>query len=283
MVQSQRPDPLDAQAFFEALPSNRECAISMLRAQVPDDGPPTPRGAAFIESGEWDSSTLIPIVFISLDPCVGQVGDVTKGEGVCFCGLRLGDCTSRTHLGSVWREFRPGRFIPGGTRIGAGHYHTPSLPSAELGGPITSSIARVLRDPSDPVVLSLGQWKFIIEEWVVGAVASTPSSGEFSFETEPRPKEPKEEDASPDSGGDKSGAKFEKTSDRLENISESETEPEDSKPASSEQRAGPTVDTVDSSDSEDDQKSSREKSFVMSNLTALLTELPVLQGTRSSS
>jgi hypothetical protein len=213
MVQSQRPDPLNvgdgapfnAQAFFEALPSNQECALSMLRAQVPDDRPPTPRAAAFIESGEWDSSSLIPIVFISLDPCVGQVGDVTKGEGVRFCGLCLGDCTSRTHLGSVWREFRPGWFIPGGTRIGAGHYRTPSLPSAELGGPITSSIARVLCDPSDPVVLSLGQWKFIIEEWVVGAVASTPSSGEFSFETEPRPKEPKEEDASPDSGGDKSG------------------------------------------------------------------------------
>jgi hypothetical protein len=286
MVQSQRPDPLNvggggpfnAQAFFEALPSNRERALSMLRAQVPDDGPPTPRAAAFIESGEWDSSALIPIVFISMDPCVGQVGAVTKGEGVRFCGLRLGDCTSRTHLGSLWGEFRPGWSIPGGTRIGAGHYRTPSLPSAELGGPITSSIARVLRDPSDPVVLSLGQWKFIIEEWVVGAVASTPSSGEFSFETEPTSFEPKEEGASSDPEENKSDPKLGKISGRLDNISESEPEPEDLKPALFEQRAGPTVDSVESSDSDDDQKSSRNKSSGASKLSSLLTEFRVLQG-----
>jgi hypothetical protein len=287
MVQSQRPDPINvggvapfnAQAFFEALPSNRERALSMLRAQVPDDGPPTPRAAAFIESGEWDSSTLIPIVFISLDPCVGQVGAVTKGEDVRFCGLCPGDCTSRTHLGFVWHEFRPGWFIPGGTRIGAGYYRTPSLPSAELGGPITSAIAKVLRDPSDPVGLSLGQWKFIIEEWVVGAVASTPSSGEFSFETEPRQMKPKEEDAVSDVGEDESVVKAEKASGLSEKISEVESEAEVPKPAASKRVAGPTVDTVDSSDSENEgQKSSRKESFLMSNLTSLLTELRVLQG-----
>jgi hypothetical protein len=148
-------------------PSSRHCrlmAMSMLRAQVPDDGPPTPRAATFIESGEWDSAVLILMVFIPAEPCVGCVGSVTEGDCMRFCGLRPSDCGLRTHASFVWTEFRPGWFIPGGTRSGAGFYRFPALPnSAELGGPITASIARALRDPNDPVAFSLGQWKFVIE------------------------------------------------------------------------------------------------------------------------
>jgi hypothetical protein len=292
MVQSQRPNPINvggvapfnAQAFFEALPSNRESALSMLRAQVPDDGPPTPRAATFIESGEWDSSTLIPIVFIAIDPCVGQVGIVAKGEGVRFCGLRLGDCSSRTHVGFVWVEFRPGWFIPGGTRNGSGYYRSPSLPSAELGGPITSSIAKVLRDPNDPVVLSLGQWKFVIEEWVVGAVATTPSSGEFSFETESGPQGPKSESGSPtddtisDSNEAEKNVKAKMSPVGPGGASEPKMESEEPKSTTSKGKAGPTADAIDSSDSDEDRQSSRKESSDKSKLTGLLMEFRVLQG-----
>jgi hypothetical protein len=51
-----RPNPLnvgafDARAFFEAVAVDRERACSLMRAQVPDDGPPSPRAQAFIDSG----------------------------------------------------------------------------------------------------------------------------------------------------------------------------------------------------------------------------------------
>jgi hypothetical protein len=92
MVESQQPDhinvggeaPFNAQAFFEVLPSNRERAMSMLRAQVPDNGPQTPRAVTFLESGEWDSSTLISIMYIPPKPCIGRVGTITVKEKVCI-------------------------------------------------------------------------------------------------------------------------------------------------------------------------------------------------------
>ena len=44
--------PFEAQAFFEAIPSDPERAMALLCTQVPSDGPPTPRAAVFLENGE---------------------------------------------------------------------------------------------------------------------------------------------------------------------------------------------------------------------------------------
>jgi hypothetical protein len=70
----------NAQAFFEAIPSNRETAMSMLRSQVPDDGPPTPRAQTYIDSGEWDNGVLLQLTFVRNDPCTGRVGSETEGD-----------------------------------------------------------------------------------------------------------------------------------------------------------------------------------------------------------
>jgi hypothetical protein len=81
MASSRCPDPLNvglnpsfnAQSFFEAISSDRDRAVSMLRAQVPLDGPPTPRAAEYIINGEWDDESSLPISFVSSDACVGWV------------------------------------------------------------------------------------------------------------------------------------------------------------------------------------------------------------------
>jgi hypothetical protein len=56
MVESNKPNLINVgmasfntRAFFEAVPANREPAMDMLRAQVPADGPPTPRAKEYID------------------------------------------------------------------------------------------------------------------------------------------------------------------------------------------------------------------------------------------
>jgi hypothetical protein len=171
MVESNKPDRINvgmasfnARAFFEAVPASRELAIGMLRSQVPATGQPTPRAQEYIDNGEWDSNVLLVLSFVPLESCTGRVGTVTEGDTARFCGLRPGSCSSRAHMASVWSLFRLGWFIPGGTHKGAGVFRAPSLPRAEQGGPITSTIAKSLRDPTDPFSLSVGQWKFVISE-----------------------------------------------------------------------------------------------------------------------
>ena len=66
----------DAQAFFEAIPSDRERAVAMLRTQVPTDGPVTPRAAAYINNGEWDQRSLLSLRFVPAEACTGRVGVV---------------------------------------------------------------------------------------------------------------------------------------------------------------------------------------------------------------
>jgi hypothetical protein len=141
----------------------------MLRSQVPDDGPPTPRAQTYIDSGEWDSGVLLQLT------C-----DVAQ-----FCGLRRSDCSSRSHLISMWKLFRPGWRIPGGSHKGAGFFRGPSLPSADAGGPVTATITQNLRSKVDPFALSGGQWKFVLDEWIIWrATSSSRDDAAFSFETE---------------------------------------------------------------------------------------------------
>ena len=92
--------PFEAQAFFEAIPSDPERGMALLRTQVPSDGPPTPRAAVFLENGEWDDSTTITVTFVSSDTCVGRVGVVVSGDGVRFCGLPRIDCGAKLHATS---------------------------------------------------------------------------------------------------------------------------------------------------------------------------------------
>ena len=72
-------------AFFEAIPSDRERAVAMIAAQVPPDGPPTPKVEPYLRSGEWDDDNLVSIVFVGSDCCFGKVGD-GSGVHLCFCG-----------------------------------------------------------------------------------------------------------------------------------------------------------------------------------------------------
>jgi hypothetical protein len=182
---SGRINTFNAQAFFEAIPSDRERAMSMLGSQVSDDGPPTPRAQTYIDLGEWDNGVLLQLTFIGIDPCTGRVGSVTESDVARFCGLGRSECTSRSHLLSVRKLYRPGWRIPGGNHKGAGFFRGPSLPSADAGGPITATIAQSLRLKTDPFALSAGQWKFVINKWIIWkATSNNPEDGAFSFETE---------------------------------------------------------------------------------------------------
>jgi hypothetical protein len=76
MVESNKPNPINvgmasfnAQAFFEVVPANRELAMDMLRAQVPAEGPPTPRAQEYIDNGEWDSGALLALSFGAMESC----------------------------------------------------------------------------------------------------------------------------------------------------------------------------------------------------------------------
>jgi hypothetical protein len=127
MASSRRPGPVNvgtvpafnAQSFSEAIPSDRDRAVAMLRAQVPMDGPSTPRAAEYIINGEWDDELSLPILFVSSDACVGWVGSIVTGNTVRFCGLFSVECRSRTHSSTIWHSFQSGWFIPGGAHRGA--------------------------------------------------------------------------------------------------------------------------------------------------------------------
>jgi hypothetical protein len=95
MASSCRPDPVNvgssppfnAQAFFQAIPSNLDRAVAMLQSQVPTDGPPTPRVAEYINNGEWDDDSLLPIFCIF--GCMRRSSRL-YGYGQCSPVLRTG-------------------------------------------------------------------------------------------------------------------------------------------------------------------------------------------------
>ena len=86
--------PFEAQAFFEAIPSDPERAMALLRTQVPSDGPPTPRAAVFLENGEWDDSTTIAVTFVSSDTCVGREN---QQKWICIFSMFLLWRTQQEH------------------------------------------------------------------------------------------------------------------------------------------------------------------------------------------
>ena len=138
--------------------------MSLLRAQVPESGVPSPRAQEYIDNGEWDADSLISIQFLSGTACRGVVGGSSL-YAPRFCGLPSINCGARSHEVSSWHEFKPGWYIPAGTSARSGFFQNPSLPPSGAGGPILSGTARALRDPKNSFKLSVGQWKFIIEEW----------------------------------------------------------------------------------------------------------------------
>ena len=178
-IGSNLPDAFDVAGFFEALPTDPERSISLIRSQVPDDGRPSPRASAYIDTGEWDDPTLVTIVFISSDSCFGDVGKEKNHLLLRFCGLSVNDCKSSSHEGVKWASFSAGWYIPGGTNKRFGYYKSPFIPSAERGGPITSTIAAVLKNTADPFVMSRGMWKFVFDEWSAqtSQFGGSPSSG----------------------------------------------------------------------------------------------------------
>jgi len=77
--------------------------------------------------------------------------------------------------------FMAGCYIPGGARASSGYFKSPFIPSASGGGPITSTIAAALTDHQDLFILTIGQWKFVMESWRE-EVTSARESVAFSFE-----------------------------------------------------------------------------------------------------
>jgi hypothetical protein len=160
------PAPFNGGMFFEEVLTNREGAMAMIRAQVPDEGPPTPRAATYIQSGEWDSDSVFPIVFLGEGVCGGHVRSTSSVLPMQFCGL-AGNCT--------WGRIHSGWFIPAGTSNRSGFFKTPSLPPHSSGGPILQEIANALRG-NDPFRLTVGQWKFVFEEWHASRVETVDDS-----------------------------------------------------------------------------------------------------------
>ena len=84
---AERP-AFDAQGFFEAIPSDRERALAMLRREVPPDGPPTPRVQVYISNGEWDSNSRLVVRYVPAGACCGRVG-LPGGDAARFCGVSI--------------------------------------------------------------------------------------------------------------------------------------------------------------------------------------------------
>ena len=75
-------------------------------------------------------------------------------------------CTVLSHQSSAVVGLRAGWYIPAGPNARAGYYSSPYLPVAEDGGPISALCAAKLSDPVDPFSLTVGQWKFVMDEWL---------------------------------------------------------------------------------------------------------------------
>ena len=146
--------------FFAALnQGNDDEALRCMTAEAlsPDGSTPSPRAEGHIQSGEWDSKTKVPLVYVDADVCGGRVGDSVDR----VCGKARGACTAQTHLKNR-RPFVPGWYISLGGK--SGHVLTEPFLPAE-GGPILSGGAGRLTDGEDKFSLSVGKWKFVIDSW----------------------------------------------------------------------------------------------------------------------
>jgi uncharacterized protein YneF (UPF0154 family) len=171
-MSSKQPKPDFPTDFFRSLHlGDEEDAVACLRSEaIPDGSEPSPRAAALIKTGEWDSNQKMSLVLIENNACTGRIGN----DEHRFCGKPY--CTVAAHSKNTIGNVSRGWYI---ASLGRAHgvLSTPSLPPAEDGGPITGAIAGRLLSPDAPFRLSRGQWKFVIDSWHASRV-ETVSEGD---------------------------------------------------------------------------------------------------------
>ena len=144
------------------------------------DQAPSPRARALVESGEWeDTSKLLPVRYVDSTCCFG----VVRGDGYeRFCGKS--ECSVAAHSKSLLpqEDRRTGYYIAMGTSNGGvlKEFYFPK--HHPLTGELiaTREADLFLLDATDPFKLTLGQWRFLLNEYreslVVELANLTPSS-----------------------------------------------------------------------------------------------------------
>ena len=155
--------------FLRELGSNGEIEAKELLASYAFphglDQPPSPRAQALVASGEWeDTSKLLPLRYVDSSCCFG----VIKGDGYeRFCGRF--ECSVAAHSKATIPEEdrRVGYYVAMGTANGGvlkEFYFPKDHPIT--GAPIVTPEAEMfLLDVTDPFRLTLGQWRFLLQEY----------------------------------------------------------------------------------------------------------------------
>ena len=174
--------------FFAALHrGDDESALACLRSEaLPDGDVPSPRAAALMQSGEWDSNQKLSLVLVESNACSGKVGN----DDYRFCGKPANFCNVAAHVKNSVGPIQRGWYISFGRAHGV--LSSPYLPSLDNGGPISGILAARLLSSENPFRLTKGQWKFVIDSWHAGRVeslsVSTNAEQEIVFEEHTQPK-----------------------------------------------------------------------------------------------
>ena len=178
------PNPDLLTVFLRELGKNGELEAKQLLASAAfphgvDQGP-SPRARALVESGEWeDTSKLVPLRYVDSTCCFG----VVRGDGYeRFCGKS--ECTVAAHAKALMpvEDRRSGYYVAMGTANGGvlKEFYFPKH------HPITGDLIATreadlfLLDATEPFKLTLGQWRFLLNEYreslVVELSSLSPSS-----------------------------------------------------------------------------------------------------------
>lgn len=146
--------------FFAALnQGNEDEALACVKAEALPGGAPSPRTQVLIDKGEWDTKTLLPLVYVDDSVCAGRVGG--SDDRCCARPGGRGACGAQVHLKNPY-SLQPGWYISCGAKS-PNVFLDPHLPAE--GSPIRSQGAGRLLDKENQFRMTLGQWKFVIDSW----------------------------------------------------------------------------------------------------------------------
>lgn len=155
-------DPFDTKEFFKAVATDWDDALEAIRQAGPSqDSPPTQQAEKYIRSGEWDHVEPVTIRELEVGVCTGVVG--VGGIVDRFCGRM--ECTVAGHKTKQFDGYKPGWYIPGGTHQRSGYHCHPTLPPTGSDGPIPFEAKAVLESDTRATLLSVGQWKLVMESF----------------------------------------------------------------------------------------------------------------------
>lgn len=88
--------------YFDAIADDRiEDLIAIFQSFVFPDGvdkPPSPRAADYVETGEWNSATLVRLYSFTESCCGGRIG---RDEPVKVCCVHKSSCKIAYHKDSL--------------------------------------------------------------------------------------------------------------------------------------------------------------------------------------